>query len=172
MAQERQAKEIGRRITGILEAKGWRKTDLIRRSGLKQASVYEWLRGEAEPRGEALSKIAQALEVSTDYLLGSDPVYSRLTYRQVAAKESLRLSLRALDIRPGHADYLMYEELGSLDGAPKSVTGWRDFITQFLPKISEHLRADSPRQGEDRPRKVFPLKRPDTPAGGRKRRGL
>ncbi len=172
MAQERKAKEIGRRITGILEAKGWRKTDLISRSGLKQASVYEWLRGEAEPRGEALSKIAQALEVSTDYLLGSDPVYTRLTYRQVAAKESLRLSLRALDIRPGHADYLMYEELGSLDGAPKSVTGWRDFITQFLPKISEHLRADSPRQGGDRPRKVFPLKRPDTPAGGRKRRGL
>ena len=172
MVQERKAKEIGRRITGILEAKGWRKTDLIRRSGLKQASVYEWLRGEAEPRGEALSKIAQALEVSTDYLLGSDPVYSRLTYRQVAAKESLRLSLRALDIRPGHADYLMYEELGSLDGAPKSVTGWRDFITQFLPKISEHLRADSPRQGGDRPRKVFPLQRPDTPAGGRKRRGL
>jgi len=172
MAQERKAKEIGRRITGILEAKGWRKTDLISRSGLKQASVYEWLRGEAEPRGEALSKIAQALEVSTDYLLGSDPVYSRLTYRQVAAKESLRLSLRALDIRPGHADYLMYEELGSLDGAPKSVTGWRDFITQFLPKISEHLRAHSPRQGDDRPRKVFPLQRPDTPAGGRKRRGL
>ncbi|MGH7406096.1 MAG: hypothetical protein ACREJA_09500, partial [Candidatus Methylomirabilales bacterium] len=69
-------------------------------------------------------------------------------------------------------DYLMYEELGSLDGAPKSVTGWRDFITQFLPKISEHLRANSPRQGDDRPRKVFPLQRPDTPAGGRKRRGL
>ena len=172
MAPERKAKEIGRRIAGILEAKGWRKTDLISRSGLKQASVYEWLRGEAEPRGEALSKIAQALEVSTDYLLGSDPVYNRLTYRQVAARESLRLCLRALDIRPGHADYLMYEELGSLDGAPKSVTGWRDFITQFLPKISEHLRADSPRQGGDRPRKVFPLKRPDTPAGGRKRRGL
>src|SRR3972149_9982997 len=104
MAQERKAKEIGRRITGILEAKGWRKTDLIRRSGLKQASVYEWLRGEAEPRGEALSKIAQALEVSTDYLLGSDPVYSRLTYRQVAGKESLRLSLPAPDIRPGPAD--------------------------------------------------------------------
>jgi len=172
MAQERKAKEIGRRITGILEAKGWRKTDLISRSGLKQASVYEWLRGEAEPRGEALSKIAQALEVSTDYLLGSDPAYNRLTHRQVAARESLRVCLRALDIRPGHADYLMYEELGSLDGAPKSVTGWRDFITQFLPKISDHLRANPPLERGDRPRKVFPLKRPDTPTGGRKRRGL
>jgi transcriptional regulator with XRE-family HTH domain len=166
------AKEVGRRITGILEAKGWRRTDLIRRSGLKQASVYEWLRGEAEPRGEALSKIAQALEVSTDYLLGSDPVYNRLTYAQVAAKESLRLCLRALDVRPGHADYLMYEELGSLDGAPKSVAAWRDFITQFLPKISEHLRATPPLHGSDRPRKVFPLNRPDRPAGGRKRREL
>jgi transcriptional regulator with XRE-family HTH domain len=172
MAPERKAKEIGRRITGILEAKGWRKTDLISRSGLKQASVYEWLRGEAEPRGEALSKIAQALEVSTDYLLGTDPAYSRLTYRQVAARESLRLCLRALDIRPGHANYLMYDELGSLDGAPKSVAGWRDFITQFLPKISEHLRANPPLERGDRARKVFPLKRPDAPTGGRKRRGL
>lgn len=170
MTRERKAREIGRRITGILEAKGWRKTDLIRRSGLKQASVYEWLRGEAEPRGEALSKIAQALEVSTDYLLGSDPAYNRLTYGQVAARESLRLCLRALDIRPGHAQYLMYEDLGSLDGAPKSVTGWREFITQLLPKISEHLRTGPRLHGGGRPRKVFPLKRPEMPPGGRKRK--
>lgn len=172
MVQERKTREVSHRITGILEAKGWRKTDLIRRSGLKQASVYEWLRGEAEPRGEALSKIAQALEVSTDYLLGSDPAYNRLTYGQVAARESLRLCLRALDIRPGHAHYVLYEELGSLDGAPKSVTGWRDFITQLLPKISEHLRTNPPLQGGGRPRRVFPLKRPEMPTGGRKRRGF
>lgn len=170
MTRERKTREVSRRITGILEAKGWRKTDLIRRSGLKQASVYEWLRGEAEPRGEALSKIAQALEVSTDYLLGSDPTYNRLTYGQVAARESLRLCLRALDIRPGHAQYLMYEELGSLDGAPKSVTGWRDFITQLLPKISEHLRTGSRLHGGGHARKVFRLKRPEMRPGGRKRK--
>jgi transcriptional regulator with XRE-family HTH domain len=170
MARESKTREVSRRITGILEAKGWRKTDLIRRSGLKQASVYEWLRGEAEPRGEALSKIAQALEVSTDYLLGSDPAYNRLTYGQVAARESLRLCLRALDIRPGHTHYLMYEELGSLDGAPKSVAAWRDFIIQLLPKISEHLRTSPRLHGGGRPRKVFPLKRPEMPPGGRKRK--
>jgi transcriptional regulator with XRE-family HTH domain len=169
MAHFSAAKEIGRRIAGILEAKGWRRTDLIRRSGLKQASVYEWLRGEAEPRGEALSKIAQALEVSTDYLLGSDPVYNRLTYGQVAARESLRLCLRALEVRPGHADYLMYEELVSLDGAPKSVAGWRDFITKLLPKISAHLRADSRLREGDRPGKVFPLRGPDTERKKRRR---
>jgi len=60
MAGKSRPREVGRRISGVLEAKGWVKTELIARSGLKQASVYEWLRGESEPRGHALSKLAQA----------------------------------------------------------------------------------------------------------------
>jgi hypothetical protein len=39
-----------------------------------------------------------------------------------------------------------------------------------LPKISEHLRADSRLREGDRPRTVFPLRRPDAPSGGRRRR--
>ena len=160
MVREDRARDVSRRIAGVLEAKGWRKTDLIARSGLKQASVYEWLRGESEPRGNALSKLAQALEVSTDYLLGSDPMYNELTSEQVAATESLRLCLRHLGIGPAHPDYLLYQELAGGDGAPKTVNGWRDLIRKVLPKITEHLRA-KPRA--DRPRRVLSLKDRGTP---------
>ena len=168
MVRERRAKEIGRRIADILEAKGWRKTDLITRSGLKQASVYEWLRGESEPRGDGLIRIAQALEVSTDYLLGSEPTYTELSCEQVAARESLRVCLRRLEIPPGHPEYPMYQELAATQGAPKSVEGWHEFITEFLPKITEHLRANPRTQGSDRSHKVFPLKRPETASRDKK----
>lgn len=160
MAGKSRPREVGRRISGVLEAKGWVKTELIARSGLKQASVYEWLRGESEPRGHALSKLAQALEVSTDYLLGSDPTYHVLSPEEVVARESLRLCLRERGIGPAHPDYLLYQEIATSDGAPKTVKEWRDLITQVLPKITEHLRAKSRSHRGDRPRRVLPLKTP------------
>lgn len=161
MGGKSRAKAFGDRLLSVLDAKGWRKTDLIARSGLKQASVYEWLRGESEPRGEALSRLARALEVSTDYLLGSDPLPDDLTPAEVVARESLRLYLRERGIHPGHPQYLLYQEVATSEGAPRTVKGWHDFITQVLPKISEYLRT-KPRssQGGDRPRRVLPLKTP------------
>lgn len=158
MAGESSARKVGRRIRGVLGAKGWRKADLIARSGLKQASVYEWLRGESEPRGEALSKLGQALEVSTDYLLGSDMTYHELSPGEVAARESLRLCLRDLGIGPAHAEYLLYQELAASEGAPKTVTGWHDLITKVLPKVNEHVRARTRSREGDRAGRVLPLK--------------
>ncbi|MFQ5962039.1 MAG: helix-turn-helix domain-containing protein [Candidatus Methylomirabilales bacterium] len=160
MGGKSRAGRFGDRLLAVLEAKGWRKTDLIARSGLKQASVYEWLRGASEPRGDALSKLARALEVSTDYLLGSDPMTDALTPAEVVTRESLRLYLRDRGVPPGHPDYLLYQEIATSEGAPKTVKGWHDFITQVLPKISEYLRAKPRSQGGDRPRRVLPLKTP------------
>ncbi|MFQ5802064.1 MAG: helix-turn-helix domain-containing protein [Candidatus Methylomirabilales bacterium] len=158
MAGKGTGNKVGRRIRAVLEAKGWRKTDLIARSGLKQASVYEWLRGESEPRGEALSKLGRALEVSTDYLLGSDPTYDDLTPGQVASQESLRLCLRGLGIGPGHPEYLLYQELAVSEGAPKTARGWHDLITQVLPKVNEHVRARARSREGDKAGRVLPLK--------------
>ena len=61
MVREDRDREVSRRIAGVLEAKGWRKTDLIAGSGLNQASVYEFHRCESEPRVNALINLAQAL---------------------------------------------------------------------------------------------------------------
>lgn len=160
MAPKASAKVVGSRIRGVLEAKGWRKGDLIARSGLKQASVYEWLRGESEPRGEALSKLGRALEVSTDYLLGADPSYDELAPAQVAAHESLRLCLRNLGIGPTHPDYLLYQELADSEGAPKTVVGWHDLITKLLPTVNEHVRARPRSREGEKSGRVFPLKKP------------
>ena len=166
MARKGRAKKVGRRIRGVLEAKGWRKADLIVRSGLKQASVYEWLRGESEPRGEALTKLGRALEVSTDYLLGSDPTYDQLPPGQVAARESLRLCLRNLGIGPAHPEYLLYQELAVSEGAPKTVAAWRDFIIKLLPTVNEHLRARPRSREAQKAGRVFPLKAQGMPEAG------
>ncbi|MFQ5846440.1 MAG: helix-turn-helix domain-containing protein [Candidatus Methylomirabilales bacterium] len=158
MSRKDTTRQFGCRLVGLLEAKGWRKADLIARTGLKQASVYEWLRGASEPRGDALSRLARALEVSTDYLLGSDPSYDGMAPAQVAARESLRLCLRDLAIGPSHPEYLLYYELATTDGAPKTVAAWHDLIKKVLPKITEHLRAKPRSPGRDRARRVLQLK--------------
>jgi transcriptional regulator with XRE-family HTH domain len=150
-------RDIGRRIGALLVAKGWRKTDLIARSGLKPASIYQWLRGESEPRGAALGGLAQALEVSTDYLLGLDPSDTDLGAAHVAARESLRVCLRRLGIGPDHPDYLLYQELAQSDGAPTSVKGWQALITDLLPRVTGHLRTGRRSERSEKASHVLPM---------------
>jgi transcriptional regulator with XRE-family HTH domain len=38
--------------------------------GIKQSQVSEWLKGKAKPGYDLLKKIAEAYDVSADYLLG------------------------------------------------------------------------------------------------------
>lgn len=140
MVRDGGGKLIADKLNGLLEAKGWKPSDLIDRSGLKQASVYEWLKGGKEPRANGLMALARALEVSADYLLGLDPTYDGLPAVQVAARESLRLCLRDLGIGPEEPKYQLYQKLAASGAAPRTVEQWKGLITGLLPIALEHER--------------------------------
>lgn len=59
-----------RRVNNKCKHKGYSVRELSRRSGISPVQLRRYMSGEREPGAAALSKLADALEVSTDWLLG------------------------------------------------------------------------------------------------------
>ena len=60
----------GKIIADARDAKAWSQTDLADASGVSRVMIGKYERGEAVPSLDAAKKIADALEVSLDYLVG------------------------------------------------------------------------------------------------------
>ena len=61
---------IGKIIADLRDQKGWSQTDLADKSEVSRVMIGKYERGEALPSIDAAKKIADALEVSLDYLVG------------------------------------------------------------------------------------------------------
>lgn len=57
-------------IGHLREAKGWNQSELADKSGVSRVMIGKYERAEAVPSIEAAKKIADALEVTLDYLAG------------------------------------------------------------------------------------------------------
>jgi transcriptional regulator with XRE-family HTH domain len=71
-ANTREMQELGRRISAAREATGCRQEDLAATIGTTAMSVSRYERGVMEPGATVLARIAVALGVSADRLLGLD----------------------------------------------------------------------------------------------------
>jgi transcriptional regulator with XRE-family HTH domain len=60
----------GKIIADLRDKKGWSQTDLADKSGVSRVMIGKYERVEAVPSIDAAKKIADALEVSLDYLVG------------------------------------------------------------------------------------------------------
>lgn len=67
--------ELAKRLTNLRESKGWTKTYVANKLGIKTLSTYaNYEYGLREPDMETLSRIADIYEVTVDYLLGRTSV--------------------------------------------------------------------------------------------------
>lgn len=62
--------ETGKIIAALRDKKGLSQTELAEKSGVSRVMIGKYERGEAMPSIDAAKKIADALEVSLDYLVG------------------------------------------------------------------------------------------------------
>jgi transcriptional regulator with XRE-family HTH domain len=62
--------ETGNIITTLRKDKDWSQADLATKSGVSREMIGKYERGEAVPSIEAAKKVADAFEVSLDYLVG------------------------------------------------------------------------------------------------------
>jgi transcriptional regulator with XRE-family HTH domain len=62
--------KIGKIIADLRKEKDMSQTELANKTGISQVMVGKYERGDASPSIEVAKKIADALEVSLDYLVG------------------------------------------------------------------------------------------------------
>lgn len=60
----------GERIKELREARGWTQSELSRRARIAVSAISYFESDQRSPSTEALVKLANAFEVSTDYILG------------------------------------------------------------------------------------------------------
>lgn len=80
--------EIGKRIRSYREKQGLTQGDLATRAHISRISLGNYERGERVPPVDIFLRIAQALHVSTDELLGYDPEQDELTRCLNVCKEA------------------------------------------------------------------------------------
>jgi transcriptional regulator with XRE-family HTH domain len=65
---------FGERLSRLRRAKGWNQKELAMRVGIKASQVSKYERGTYEPRLSVLSRFAEVLATSADFLLtGREP---------------------------------------------------------------------------------------------------
>ncbi|MXV14174.1 helix-turn-helix domain-containing protein [Hufsiella ginkgonis] len=81
----------GKIISDLREKKGWVQKDLAEKSGISRVMIGKYERDEAVPSIEAAKKIAQALEVSLDYLAGEgvNATFDKRTVKRLQQIDSL-----------------------------------------------------------------------------------
>ncbi len=62
------------RVKQLREAAGMKQYELAARVGVKGSSVFKWENGVGFPSAENLLVLADIFGVSTDYILGREPV--------------------------------------------------------------------------------------------------
>lgn len=71
---EAPAESLGSRLVRLRRAKGWSQSELAARIGTKSNQISKFERETYQPGLETLSKLAEALETTTDFLLtGREP---------------------------------------------------------------------------------------------------
>lgn len=74
------------RITELMTRHGFSQRDLATKAGVTESAMSYYVKGERTPRSDVLTRVANALNTTTDYLLGAsnsaDMVENELLYLQ------------------------------------------------------------------------------------------
>ena len=94
-------KDIGNRIAEIRLARGLNQDELAELSTLSRISIARYETGKIEPGAKALGRIADALEVSTDVLLGRvEETFAKATEKIAPQTNEARIISGGIDKLP------------------------------------------------------------------------
>ena len=83
--------KIGNRIVELRKKKGWSQTDLAKQVEASREAIGKYERDEAQPSVETAKKIADALDVTLDYLVDEDalPAFDKNTVKRLKSIQQL-----------------------------------------------------------------------------------
>lgn len=65
---------FGQRIKRLRESAGLTQADLAEAAGVPLGTLRNWEQGTREPKAKILVRLARALGITTDELLGNEPI--------------------------------------------------------------------------------------------------
>jgi transcriptional regulator with XRE-family HTH domain len=102
---------ISERIKNLLEKKGMTQRELAEKTGCTEAAISHYIKGDRTPRASVLSKIAIALDTTSDYLMEGIPVdvkeeigYARKLIARNVSQMTKEEKMKILDILMGGDD--------------------------------------------------------------------
>ncbi len=163
MARIHQPPSSGRELSEVLRAacarKGWDLQDLARRAGVSRTTLYHWQCGRTRiPRAKTLGRIASALEIPVDDLVGHEPrlaerdpssssrTFDKLTNHLVGTLMRERPSLFAGWTEEDRAElFSMFGTGGHLNSqgavaAAEAINRKRETIRKLHVVLETHLR--------------------------------
>lgn len=83
--------KIGNRIIELRKKKGWSQTELAKKVEASREVIGKYERDEAQPSVETAKKIADALDVTLDYLVDEEalPTFDKVTVGRLKSTQSL-----------------------------------------------------------------------------------
>ena len=83
--------KIGNRIIELRKKKGWSQTELAKKVEASREAIGKYERDEAQPSVETAKKIADALDVTLDYLVDEEalPTFDKVTVGRLKSIQSL-----------------------------------------------------------------------------------
>ena len=89
---------LGQRIHELRQARGWSQVELARKLNVSKQTISNWENDNIQPSIEMLVRLAQVLNITTDYLLGLDNI-PRLDISGLSTEIIAHLSLLIDDYR-------------------------------------------------------------------------
>ncbi len=102
---------ISERIRNLLARKGMTQRELAEKTGCTEAAISHYIKGDRTPRASVLSKIAIALDTTSDYLMEGIPTdvkeeigYARKLIARNVSQMTKEEKMKILDILIGGDD--------------------------------------------------------------------
>lgn len=95
------AETLGQRLARIRKDRGFTQVELAQKAGTIQAVISDYERGRVRPHAAMLGRLAQALGVTADELLGIAPASSQKANGHGVSRRILR-RMQALEQLPTH----------------------------------------------------------------------
>lgn len=90
-----------KRLIALLENIDISQRELAKRVGVQEATISRYVNGERKPTSEILSKIADALNVSSDYLLGRTDKENIELINEGLPQELINAGIEAIEVFKG-----------------------------------------------------------------------
>ncbi|MGE7954842.1 helix-turn-helix domain-containing protein [Lysinibacillus xylanilyticus] len=127
---------LGDRLSYLREKKGWTKTHVAKKLGIKTMSTYaNWEYNLRQPDNEMLIKIAGLYEVSVDYLLTGE-VDEKVTGKEMISKAERDIAKRMDELREDltSATGLLFDGEPMSDEARESLLEAMEFGVRLAKK--------------------------------------